>query len=178
MALKATIFRATLQIADLDRHYYHDHNLTLARHPSETDTRMMVRLLAFCLHAHPALVFSKGLSTDDEPDLWQKDPAGSIEGWFELGQPDEKRLRKACGRARKVVIYCYSGSSATIWWSQVQQKLARFDNLSVINLDDEKVAALQQLVQRNMQLHCTIQDARVCLGDATQTVELEPEHWK
>jgi len=178
MALKATIFKAALQIADMDRHYYHDHNLTLARHPSETDERMMVRLLAFCLHAHPALVFTKGLSSEEEPELWQKDPADNIETWIELGQPDEKRLRKACGRASHVIIYCYSGNSAALWWSQMQHKLARFSNLSVINLEHDGVTALPSLVQRSMRLHCNIQDARVSFGDGQETVQLALEHWK
>ena len=46
MALKATIYKADLQIADMDRHVYGDHALTIARHPSETDERMMARVLA------------------------------------------------------------------------------------------------------------------------------------
>ena len=95
MASNATIFKATLQIADMDRNYYADHALTIARHPSETDERMMVRLLAFVQHAHEALAFGRGLSADDEPDLWRRDLTGAVELWIEVGQPEEKRLRKA-----------------------------------------------------------------------------------
>ena len=127
MALKSTIFKAELSIADMDRHYYGDHNLTLARHPSETDERMMVRLVAFVLNAHTDLEFTKGISTDDEPDLWLKGLSGEIELWIDLGQPDEKRIRQACGRAQQVLIYCYSGHGAEIWWSQIQGKLDRFN---------------------------------------------------
>ena len=115
MALKATIFKAAVQIADTDRNYYQTHALTLARHPSETDERMMVRLLAFALHAHESLLFGKGLSADDEPDLCRKDLTGAIQLWIDVGQPDEKRLRKACGRASQVVVYSYGTTSARAW---------------------------------------------------------------
>ena len=125
MATKATIYKASLQIVDLDRDYYHEHSITLARHPSETDERMMVRLLAFVQHASEDLTFTRGLSTSDEPDLWQKDLTGAIELWIELGQPDEKRIRKACGRAQKVWIYSYSGRSAEIWWEQIGSALGK-----------------------------------------------------
>jgi uncharacterized protein YaeQ len=115
MALKATIYKAELQIADMDRNYYQEHLLTLARHPSETDERMMIRLLAFAIHASDALTFTKGLFDTEEPDLWQKDLTGAIELWIEVGQPDDKRLMKACGRSEHVVVYSYSATSH-IWY--------------------------------------------------------------
>ena len=118
MATKSTVFKADLQITDLDRGYYQGHSLTLARHPSETDERLMVRLLVFARHAHERLGFSRGLSTPDEPALWQKSLSGEIETWIELGQPDEKRIRKASGQAQQVYIYTYSGNSADLWWEQ------------------------------------------------------------
>ena len=118
MALKATIFKADLQIADMDRNYYQDHALTLARHPSETDERMMVRLLAFAIHADEALTFTKGLFDTEEPDLWQKDLTGAIQLWIEVGQPDEKRILKACGRSEQVIVYSY-GATSHIWPSWI-----------------------------------------------------------
>lgn len=120
MALKATVFKAELQVADMDRHHYGTYNLTLARHPSETDERMMVRVLAFALFADPALGFGKGLCVDDEPDLWQKDLTGVIERWIDVGQPDEKWIRKACGRAREVVVLAY-GRALEVWWNGTRQ---------------------------------------------------------
>src|SRR6185436_13552241 len=105
MALKSTVFRAELAVADIDRGYYADHPLVLARHPSETDERMMVRLLAFALHADPLLAFGKGLSTDEEPDLWRRDLTGAIGLWIDVGRPDERRVKKACGRADQVIVY-------------------------------------------------------------------------
>src|SRR5260221_12973898 len=134
MALKATIFKAELHIADMERGYYHDHALIVARHPSETDERMMVRLLAFALNADETLAFGAGLSTDDEPDLWRKDLTGSIKTWIDVGLPDEKRVRKACGRADEVFVYSYGGHAAQLWWQQVGDKLARSHKLTVIDL--------------------------------------------
>ena len=172
MALKATIFKADLQIADMDRNYYGGHALTIARHPSETDERMMVRLLAFALHAHEALAFGRGLSTDDEPDLWQKDLTGAIELWIDVGQPDDKRMLKACGRSSQVVVYCYS-SASSVWWSQTGSKIERAKNLRVVNLPAALSQALAGLAQRNMQLQCTIQDGQIWMSGGDQTVQLE-----
>lgn len=172
MALKATIFKAELQIADMDRHYYADHALTIARHPSETDERMMVRLLAFALHAHEALSFGRGLSTEDEPDLWHKDLTGAIELWIDVGQPDEKRMLKACGRSSQVAIYTYS-SAQNVWWNQVCGKVERAKNLYVANLSSETSQELAKLAQRTMRLQCTIQDGQIWMGDGEQTVQLE-----
>ncbi|MGB0128707.1 MAG: YaeQ family protein [Rhodocyclaceae bacterium] len=173
MALKSTIFKAELQIADMDRHYYADHVLTLARHPSETDERMMVRLLAFALHADEALAFCKGLSDADEPDLWRKDLTGAIDLWMEVGQPDERRIAKACGRARQVAVYCY-GATSGVWWNQIDTKLARFRNLAVFSLPPAHTQALAALAQRTMRLQCSIQDGHVFLTDGTATVEIAP----
>src|SRR4249920_1896129 len=134
MAPKATIYKAELQVSDMDRHYYATHALTLAQHPSETNERLMVRLLAFALYADERLEFGRGLSSDDEPDLWRKSLTGEIEQWIELGQPDEQRIRKACGRARQVVVVNYGGRSADIWWDKIGTGLARSNNLTVIDI--------------------------------------------
>jgi uncharacterized protein YaeQ len=175
MALKATICRAALQIADIDRSYYHDHALTIARHPSETDERMMVRVLAFTLHAGDALAFGKGLSAEDEPDLWQKDLTGAIQAWIDVGQPDDKRVRKACGRANQVYVYCYGGHASTLWWNQVSDNLARTRNLTVKSLSASAAKALARLAARNMQLHCTIQEGQIWLANERETVQVELE---
>ncbi len=178
MALKATIYKAELQISDTNRHYYAGHTLTIAKHPSETDTRMMFRIVAFALNASDRLSFTRGLSTDDEPDLWQKDLSGEIELWVDLGQPDEKRVRKACGRARRVIVYCYSVSGAKVWWQQYEEKLSRFGNLSVISLNAEDLSALDALVQRNMELTCTIQDEHIWFSDGNTTIQIDVTGWK
>jgi uncharacterized protein YaeQ len=173
VALKSTIFRADLQISDMDRNYYANHALTLAQHPSETDERMMVRLLAFALHAHEYLAFGNGLSTDDEPDLWLKDLTGAIDTWIDVGMPDEKLVRRACGRAKQVYIYGYGGRVVDMWWQGVEAKLGKCDNLSVYDLSTQTTKTLAQLAERNMQLQCTIQDGEVWIGSDQQTVKVE-----
>lgn len=178
MAPNATIFKAVLHIADVDRHYYEDHSVILARHPSETDERMMVRLLAFARHAHEALSFGRGLSTEDEAALWQKDDTGLIELWIEVGLPDEKAIRQACGRARQVYVYTYGGRPADQWWKQNVASLDRLNNLTVVNLSLEGSRALVSLAQRSMDLHCTIQDGQVLIGDGANAAQLELSTWK
>jgi len=178
MALKATIFKVELNIADMDRNYYQDHVLTIARHPSESDERMMRRILAFAMHAQADLCFTKGLCVDDEPDLWQKNLADDIEVWIDLGQPDEKRLKKACGRAKQVYVYPYNTRSATVWWQQMESKLARFNHLKVIHLPEEQAATLVKLAKKNMCLQCSVQEGEIWLGDEDQTVHIRPDVWK
>jgi uncharacterized protein YaeQ len=173
MALNAAICKAALHIADMDRRYYEDHTITLARHPSETDERVMVRLLAFVLHAHEALSFGRGLSTENEPALWQKDVTGAIEHWIEVGLPDEKSIRQACGRARQVCIYTYGGRPADQWWKQHMAGLQRLNNLTVMNLPIEESRGLTRLAQRNMELHCTIQDGQLLIGDGADALHIE-----
>ena len=173
MAIKSTIFKADLTVADMDRNYYANHALTLARHPSETDERMMLRVLAFALHAHEALAFANGISADDEPDLWHKDLTGAIELWIDVGQPDEKLVRRACGRSRQVVIYNYGGKVAAMWWEQVRDKLDRTHNLTVMHVALDTSKALAKLAQRTMQLHCTIQDEHIWFSDAADTVAVD-----
>ncbi len=173
MAIKATIFKANLQIADMERHYYQDHSLTMARHPSETDERMMVRLLAFALHAHEYLEFGQGMTNDEEADLWLKDLTGSIELWIDVGIPDEKLIRKACGRSNQVLVYCYGGRVVDMWYAQNAAQFGRQKNLGIINLPVASTQALAKLVQRNMNLQCTIQDGQVWLSDGSTSVQVE-----
>jgi uncharacterized protein YaeQ len=166
MALKSTIYKAELQIADMDRHYYADHALTIARHPSETDERMMVRVAAFALFAQERLEFCKGLSDTDEPDLWQKDLTGAIETWIEVGQPDERRIAKASGRSNEVVVIAYGGRTSEIWWQGVRNKVERLRNVTVWSLGDDVASALAGLAERTMRLQCTMQDGAAWLGSA------------
>ena len=179
MALKATIFKATLQLADMDRAVYVDHAVTLARHPSETDERMMVRLLAYALHApagtqHGALEFAKGLWDTDEPELWQKDLTGQIVHWIDVGQPDERRLLRASGRAGRVTVISY-GTSVPIWWSGIANKIARAANVDVWQIPAAQAQALAGLAQRGMQLQVSVQDGTVWVGDGERSVEIVPQ---
>lgn len=178
MALKATIFKAELAIADLDRHYYHTHQLTLARHPSENDARLMVRLLAFALNAHPQLHFTRGLCIADEPALWRHDLNGTIRQWIDLGHADEKRMRQACQRADEVIIYTYQGAASQSWWQQLQHKLVRLHNLSVYYIPPPAVEQLAALTQRTMHLKCTIQEGDILLTNASSSTGVTLQHWQ
>lgn len=176
MALKSTIYKADCQIADMDRGYYHDHHLTLALHPSETEERMMVRLLAYIIHADENLHFTKGLSSDDEPDLWQKSLTDDIDVWIDVGMPDDKRIRKACHRAKQVYVYTYGGRNS-LWWQQIQHKLERFTNLTVVNLPKADTDALMPLVKRTMHLQISLQDGQLWLSDELQNATVKPDTW-
>ena len=175
MALKATIHKAELQLADMDRNHYEDLALTIARHPSETDERMMVRVLMYALYAQDGIALTKGLSDVDEPAVWVKDMTGAIKLWIDIGQPDETRLRKACGRSEQVVVVCHS-SSCEIWWKQVEDRLARLRNLTVLRLPAPTAQALAALAERTMRLQCLVQDGAISLSTDAAVVEvaLEP----
>ncbi|GMR06038.1 MAG: YaeQ family protein [Gammaproteobacteria bacterium] len=178
MALKATIYKTELQIADMDRNHFHNYSLTVARHPSETDIRMMVRLLAFALNASNELKFTKGISTDDEPDIWKKNLTDDIMLWVDLGQPGEKRLRKACGRAEEVIVYTYQQRSAELWWNQFEDSSQRFDNLKIFSIQEDTCKSLTQFITRNMQLQCSIQDGECWITDGKSTVHVILHQWK
>ncbi|PCJ30766.1 MAG: hypothetical protein COA90_08345 [Gammaproteobacteria bacterium] len=162
MAISSTIIKLNVDIANMDTHYYQSHELTLAQHPSENDFRVMIRLIAFMANANEQLSFTKGMATDDEAELWQKSLSDEIELWIDFGQVDEKRIRKACGRAKQVILYTYHQRKAQTWWQQNQEKMQRFNNLSVIHIDAEGVEAM---LQRNMNLQCNIQDDVLYLSD-------------
>ena len=173
MALKSTICKALLSVADIDRGYYRDHVLTIARHPSETDERMMIRLLAFALHADEALEFGRGLSTEDEPDVWRRDLTGTIEQWIEVGLPDEREVRKACGRSREVYVLAYGGRAVDLWWQGLRDHLERQDRLAVSEVPIEASQALAQLAGRSMRLQVTIQEGHVFVADGAISIPVE-----
>lgn len=172
MALKATVYKAELQISDLDRGHYGSHSLTLARHPSETEERLMLRLLAFAMHADDALAFGRGLSTEDEPDLWLKDATGSIELWIDLGLPDERRLRRAAGRARRVVLLAYGERAFEVWWRKQAAACARLPALTIWTLSDAIAAELSALAARNMTWQITLQDGQLAIADGERYLEV------
>ena len=186
MALKSTIFKAELQLADIDHGCYTDLSLTLARHPSETDERMMVRLAALALNAHQVqdlcggdarIGFGAGLSSPDEPDVLLQDYTGRARLWIEVGQPEEKALSKACSKADAVLVYAY-GPAAEVWWRGAQAKLARLDRLGVWRIPADQARALAPLAERSMQLQATIQEGQLTLSGRAASATLEPVRWK
>jgi uncharacterized protein YaeQ len=178
MAIKATIHKAGIQFADLDRNIYSDHNLTIARHPSETDERMMVRLLAFVLNApqnndNGELELAKDMWDTDEPALWQMDLTGLIQHWIDLGQPEDKRLLRACGRAKRVTVYSF-GTTTAAWWGKIAGNLARAKNLTVWQIPADQSQRLGALAERGMTLQVSIQDEHIYVGAGTKSVEITP----
>ena len=178
MAQKATIYKVELSVSDMDRHYYETHKLTVTKHPSETDERLMVRLVAFALNAHEHLEMTKGLSTDDEPDIWQKSLSGELDVWVALGLPSEKVIRQSCGKAGRVILYPYGGKTAEMWWDKVKNSTTRFDNLQVVNLAEAETDALAKLASRTMKLQVNIQDGEVMVSVDDSMVYLTPVEWK
>jgi uncharacterized protein YaeQ len=179
MAAKATISKATIQLSDIDRGVYGDYPMTIARHPSETDERMLIRLLAFALNVpadtdHGALEFAKDMWDADEPGLWQKNFTGYIEHWIEVGQPDEKRLLRATSRVGRVSVYSFSSSTPT-WWKGIESKLTRARNLTVWQIPSVQSEALAALAQRSMELQVTVQDGAIWVGDGTRSIEVAPQ---
>ncbi len=174
MALKATLFKVRLNVSDLDRNAYGDFPLSVARHPSETDGRMMLRVAVFALHADQRLEFGRGISTDDEPDLWRKDLTGAIELWIELGTPDPDRLRKACGRAQEVILYAYGDRALSVWWEKHQEALARFRNLRVYAVSDAECAQLAELAAPGLDLQATVTDGELWLAADGASHSLKP----
>ena len=186
MAIKSTIFKANLQIADIDHGYYTDHALTLARHPSETDERMMVRLAALALHAHAlqdtcngdgTLAFGAGLSDPNDPDASLTDFTGRKRLWIEVGQPEDKPLSKACSQADSVIVYAFH-HAAEVWWKGIENKLSRLDRLQVWRIPSEASQELAQLAERSMQLQATVQEGALTLGSTRASVQVEPVRWK
>ena len=178
MAKKATIYKVELSVSDMDRHYYETHNLTIAKHPSETDDRLMLRILAFALNAHEQLEFTRGLSTDDEPDIWQKSLSGELELWVALGLPSEKIVRQSCGKANQVSVYSYGGRTAEMWWEKIKNSTTRFDNLQVTNFSETETRELGKLASRSMKLQINIQDSEVMVSVDDSIVYVTPVKWK
>jgi len=174
MALKATVYKAELEISDIGRGYYAGHSLTLARHPSETEERLMLRLLAFAMHADGKLEFGRGISTEDEPDLWRRDDTGVIELWIDVGLPDERRLRRAAGRTRQLSLLTYGQRALDVWWRKNETLLSRLKTLRVWSIDDIASRELASLADRNMNLQCTIQDGQLEFSSAGGYVVIQP----
>jgi uncharacterized protein YaeQ len=178
MAQKATIYKAEVNLANMDKDIYLDHNLTIAQHPSETLQRMMLRIVAWALHANERLTFTKGLSDEDEPELWQKNYSDEIEVWIDLGTPDEKRVKKGSVRAKQSVIFSYGNNSAKEWWKQQITKASKFDNLTVYFVSDETMEALAHLASRTMQLQFSISEGDVWLSCEEESIQLDIECWQ
>jgi uncharacterized protein YaeQ len=178
MAQNATIYKVEISVSDMDRHYYETHKLTIAKHPSETDERLMVRIVAFALNAHELLEMTKGISTDDEPDIWQKSLSGELDVWVALGLPSEKVMRQSCCKADKVIVYPYGGRTAEVWWDKIKNSTTRFENLQVTTFSEKDTGELAKLASRAMKLQINIQDGDVMVSVGDSMVYVTPLKWK
>lgn len=178
MAQNATIYKVELSVSDMDRHYYETHKLTVAKHPSETDERLMLRVLAFALNAHEQLELTKGISTDGEPDIWLKTLSGELDLWIALGLPSEKVMRQSCSKAKSVVVYSYGGKQAEIWWDKIKGSSTRFENLQVVNFSEKDITELGQQASRSMKLQVNIQDGEVMVSVDGTILYVTPVRWK
>ena len=177
MAIKATVIKLDLTLRDMDRDSSQQHNMTMAQHPSETEQRLILRTIAFTLFAREGLQFTKGLSEDSQPDLWQKNLIDDVELWIDLGQPDEKRIRKACHKAKQVIILSYGDNAASMWWKNIERKAKAFANLSVYHINTDQYQSLSQLMQRHLVLNASIQDAELWLSDDQHSLHITPQQW-
>lgn len=178
MAQNATIYKVELSVSDMDRHYYETHKLTVAKHPSETDERLMVRIIAFALNAHESLEMTKGISTDGEPDIWQKSLSGELDVWVALGLPSEKLIRQSCSKAGKVIVYPYGGRTAEMWWDKIKNSTTRFDNLHVFSFSETDTGALARLASRAMRIQVNIQDGEIMVSVGDSIAYVTPLQWK
>ena len=178
MAQNATVYKVDLSVSDMDRHYYETHKLTVAKHPSETDERLMVRIVAFALNAHESLAMTKGLSVDDEPDIWQKGLSGELDVWVALGLPSEKVVCQSCSKAERVIVYPYGGRTAEIWWDKIKDSTTRFDNLEVVNFSEKDTVELARLANRTMKLQINIQEGDLMVSAGDDIVYVSPLRWK
>ena len=154
MAIKPTIYKLKISLSDLDRNYYDTLNLTLAKHPSETIERMMVRVIAFCINAQEHLSFTKGLSAIDEPDIWARTLDDQIALWIDIGEPSVERIKKSSSLAPAVKVYCFNTKS-DVWWDQAKEKIKQL-KASIYRFQWLEIEALAALVQRTMEISVTI----------------------
>ncbi|WP_045859198.1 YaeQ family protein [Teredinibacter purpureus] len=173
MALSATIYKFTIALSDLNRHYYDSVALTVAQHPSENAERMMARVLAFCLHAQEFLEFTKGLSTPETPDIWAKSLDGNTTLWVEVGEPSADKLKKATRIADEVWVYTFN-SKSEVWWQQEQVKINPLA-LKVRRLVWAEVETFAGMLSRKMDLSMTISGDSAFI--ATDKGECEV-HWQ
>jgi len=154
VAIKPTIYKLRISLSDPNRNYYDTLNLTLAQHPSETLERMMMRALAYCINAQENLVFTKGLSDVDEPDIWVRTMDDQTSLWIEVGEPSADRIKKASQLAQSVRIYCFN-SKADVWWQQISGKINRL-KASVYKFEWENIVNLASQVKRTMDISVSI----------------------
>jgi uncharacterized protein YaeQ len=174
MALKPTLYKIHLQLVDTDRDVYDNCKFTLTQHPSETVSRMMVRLMVFAINYHQDLQFTKGLSSQDEPDIWQISPTLEIQSWIEVGQASADRMRKGVSRSRKVLLYAY-GTETAVWWQKSAAAFKSLPHIQVFKFDHRQISPLADLVERKMQLTVSISAGELYINAGEKELSLSLE---
>ena len=175
MALKPTIYKFNIALADMNNQHYPNLHLTVGQHPSETPERMLVRLLAFCLHSHQdehqLMKFTKGLSATDEPDIWHKGLDDQLNYWIDIGEPSFDRMKKACRLAKETFVYSFNSKSA-VWWKQQQ---AQFSSLpiKVFSLQWTHIQSLAKEIERTMNWSINISDESLFIGTPSKQIEVQ-----
>ena len=162
MALPSTIYRASIQLSNIDRGVYESLQATVAKHPSETDERFVARLLAWAIFHEPELTFTKGICATDEPDIWVTGPDGRVRFWVEVGLPEADRIVKASRHAERVALLA-CGRALSSWSQQHLPKVAGCSNLTVVSLDQAFINTLASRLERSITWAMTITEGMVYL---------------
>tara|TARA_R110002072_G_scaffold534_6_gene4006 strand:- start:179115 stop:179657 length:543 start_codon:yes stop_codon:yes gene_type:complete len=173
MALGSTIYKVDINLSNFNTHYYQDFNLTMAKHPSEDEARMMYRLLAFLYCAHEDLKFTRGLSTTEEPELWQKDYTGQIIQWIDMGLPDLKRIRQACGKSQSVKVFTYHQNKAQEWYQKNKSDFEKNKKLEVYHFNVNENGPIDKFVKKSMVLSCIIEESHMYLSNDNERIGIE-----
>ncbi len=172
----STIYKAFVELSNLNSHTYESFNLTMAKHPSENESRMMYRLVSYLHESNKNLEFTRGLSSTDEPEVWEKGASGEVIHWIEMGEPDEKRIRKVCGKSQKVTIYTYNQNTAHLWFEKIKNKLIGNQKVKIYHIQNQE--DFEVLINRSMKLDCLIEDQSLYLSDELNRIEffIQPQN--
>ena len=174
MALQATPYKIELNLTDIDRSVYENLRFTVARHPSETEERLCVRLIAYALWYSEQLAFGRGLSDVDEPALWEKSLDDRVLHWIEVGQPDAERITWCSRRAERFTLLAYG--NLRVWQGRVLEPLRTLKNIHVLAVDQEALANLAQDLPRALSWSVMISDGELFVTDERGQHEI-PLQW-
>jgi uncharacterized protein YaeQ len=176
MARGASIHRAQIELSHVDRGVYETLQLTVARHPSETLDRMVMRILAFGLRYAEDLAFGRGVSATDEPDLWRREGDGRVIEWIDVGRPDAKRLIQASRKSTRCQLFVF-GDRGRRWRKAQLETMKAPANLGVAYIDDGFVASLAATADRQIAWAMTVFESAIYLTTGDTSFETTPEIW-
>lgn len=174
MAQQATPYKVELNLTDLDRNVYENQRFTVARHPSETEERLAVRLIAYALWYDEHLAFGRGLSDVDEPALWQKSLDDRVLHWIEVGQPDAERITWCSRRTERFSLVAYG--NLRVWQNKVLDGVRSLKNLNVVGVGQEALEELARDLPRSIEWSVMISDGQLYITDERGQHEI-PLEW-